>query len=413
MSQFDNKKERAVNPNRRRSLYLANTIFLCCLTLVSLLFALIVYFRLRTRGTDGIRQLYTEGQIRSIEENAAANARNDLLLEIQSSLESGRSTTQMLREIFDDSIVVVSGGRYYFYPLEEDVEKNPLLPGMVYWSEGMILYSGDTQNVRFSRGILLSDDNGKIDWNRLADSEVEEMTITAGILTEDRFTPDQQFERNCRKAVEKGKRISLCLEVTGPAGKEPVSEAVEAIQNMTDLFGIRELPEEEEKGEGSDESGKASGDASQNASETGADNGATTEMAVPEDAADIQIPAAEDAIDPTVVLRIHTAEEFSDDGSDRKAWTSALKYLCNRLKSADLRPVIGAGLYTCAAQIDLSQLAQYDRWLIDHEETASFPYSFSFWEYSVEGDMEGVPGKSVLYVRVSTPDRVEITQGSP
>ena len=116
MSQLNKNQESADNPNRRHSLYLVNIIFMCCLTIVSLVFALVVFFRLRTHGTDGVRQLYTKGQIESIRENAASNARNDLLLEIQSSLESGRSTTQMLREIFDDSIVVVNGGRYYFYP---------------------------------------------------------------------------------------------------------------------------------------------------------------------------------------------------------------------------------------------------------------------------------------------------------
>ena len=68
MSQINRNQESAENPNRRHSFYLINIIFLCCLTIASLLFALVVVFRLRTHGTDGIRQLYTKGQIETIEE---------------------------------------------------------------------------------------------------------------------------------------------------------------------------------------------------------------------------------------------------------------------------------------------------------------------------------------------------------
>lgn len=211
MSQLNKNQESADNPNRRHSLYLVNIIFMCCLTIVSLVFALVVFFRLRTHGTDGVRQLYTKGQIESIRENAASNARNDLLLEIQSSLESGRSTTQMLREIFDDSIVVVNGGRYYFYPLADAVEKNPLPAGALCQSEGNVLYTGESPSARISHGILLSDNNGKVDWDRLGDSGIEEAAIRVGILDDDRFIRDQQFERNCEKAAAREINIKLCL----------------------------------------------------------------------------------------------------------------------------------------------------------------------------------------------------------
>ena len=93
-------------------------------------------------------------------------------------------------------------------------------------------------------------------------------------------------------------------------------------------------------------------------------------------------------------------ENLSDDGSDKTAWTDSLKLLGGEAQAEGLHPVIGTDLHTCAAQIDLSGLSEYERWVIDHEETLSFPYSFDFWEYSAEGNMEGVPGKSILYVRV-------------
>ncbi len=395
MSQMNKNQESAENPNRKRSLYLANIIFLSGLTIVSLLFALIVFFRLRTYGTDGIRRLYTKRQIELLEENAAENARNDLLLEIQSSLASGRSTTQMLREIFDDSIVVVSGGKYYFYPLADEVEKNPFTPGTLSQDEGMVVFSGDLPSVQISRGILLSDNNGRIDWERLAGSGIEEAAVTAGILQGNRFVRDQQFERNCEKAVAKGKRISFCLEVEEPAGKEAVVEAFNAVREMTDLYGVLELP--------AGEAGKGSGRSAITAPADETGSGSTED-------ASAQTLKQEGAIDPALILRIRTQEELSDDGEDKAEWTKSIKALCRMAQEYGLSPVIGAGLYSSAAQIDLESLSDYDRWLIDHEESPSSPYSFSFWEYSAEGNMEGVPGKSILYARVIIPDPEDDSQ---
>ena len=392
MSQINRNQESAENPNRRHSFYLINIIFLCCLTIASLLFALVVVFRLRTHGTDGIRQLYTKGQIETIEENAASNARNDLLLEIQSSLESGRSTTQMLRDIFNESIVVVSGGKYYFYPLAEEVEKNPLRSGTLSQNDGMVVDSGDNPSALISRGILLSDNNGRIDWDRLADSGIEETTVTAGVLTENRFIRDQQFERNCEKAAAKGKRISLCLEVADPPEKEASSEAFIAVGEIMHKYGIRELSDAEEQMQAVRDQASAEAGA-------GSTQVSSSEAAGPGG-----------AVDPVLILRIRTQEELSDDGADKDAWTKSIKELCKTTQENGLNPVIGAGLYTSAAQIDLASLSEYDRWLIDHEETSSSPYSFMFWEYNAEGDMEGVPGKSILYARVTVLNKDEDPQ---
>lgn len=393
MSQINKNQESSDNPNRKYSLYLANIIFLSCLTIISLVFALVVFFRLRTDGTDGIRQFYTKKQIESIEENAASNARNDLLLQIQSSLESGRGTTQMLREIFDDSIVVVNGGRYYFYPLADGVEANPIAAGTLSQRDGVAVYTGESPAVTTSQGILLSDNNGRIDWDRLAGSGIDETAIRVGTLEEDRFIPDQQFSRNCEKAAAKEMRISLCLDIAEPASEEVMQEAFAAIREAADQYGMQEAVLEDEESESLSVRAAA---ALKNAVDTSDDES--------------EEAAVQGAIDSTVILRVRTAEDLSVDGTERTVWTEALTKLCKMTEEEGGYPVIGMGLYTSAAQIDLASLSKYDRWLIGHEETASFPYSFLFWEYSAEGNMEGVPGKSILYMRVNVSDSEDDSQ---
>ena len=357
----DPKKEKTGNPNRRRSLYIGNIIFLSLLTIASLLFALVVFFRVRAQGTDGFRKFYSDRQIENIKEAAAEKERNALRLQIQSSLESGRSTTQMLRELFDESIVVMSGGRYYFYPTLSGVEKNPLAPGTLSRVGETVTYAADSPEVTISHGILLRDANGKVDWNRLADSRIEEVVIRLGKVTERGFVEDQQCERNCRKAVEKEMRAFLCVDMDEAASEEAIEQAGYAADVLFAQYGKRTENED----------------------------------------------AADGAIDPVVLIRLNPVQELADDEEEKKSLTEAVRYLCKDLKERDLTPVLGGTLFTFAARIDLSGFADCDRWLIDHEETASFPYSFSFWEYSAEGRTEGVPGGALLYARVTVREEKE------
>ena len=57
------KKDEKMNSNKVRIIMLWNIIFLSCLTIAALLFAMFVFFRLRVRGTDGIRKFYSDEEI--------------------------------------------------------------------------------------------------------------------------------------------------------------------------------------------------------------------------------------------------------------------------------------------------------------------------------------------------------------
>lgn len=394
MDRNSKKKEAAKNPNRARTFYYVNILFLCTITLISLFFALVVYFRLRTRGTDGVRKMYTDKQILGIREAAAEKERRDLLLRIQTSLESGRSTTRMLREIFDDSIVVVKDGRYFFYPMVPGVEKNPLAAASLVRDGDLIRYEGEAPAVAITRGVLLSDENGKVDWDRLAGSGITEVTVSAGTVTEAGFIPDSQLARNCKNAADRELRLRLSVDLREPAGEDVLADAAEAVRQVYGEYGISggENPGERvASGENEDRTGAADPSVILRIlSAEGHPEAAASDKETPgSDGKDIKEEAA--------------GTEAGEESRQKRAWTASLQGLCSRIEESGGIPVIGGGLYTFAARIDLEGLAQYDRWLTDHEETASFPYRFSFWEYSAEGNTEGVPAASVLYVHLDAP----------
>ncbi|MBQ2641536.1 MAG: hypothetical protein IJG15_06040 [Lachnospiraceae bacterium] len=344
------KKEAGEGSNQRHTLYFVNIIFMSCLTILSLLVALIAIISLRAKGTRGFGKVYTEQQIENIRRDAAEDGEDELRLRIQSSLESGKSSTQVLRELFDDSIVVVFRGRYFFYQVSDKIEKTALGPGLLVYEDGEVSYRGESPSVEIRRGVLLTDRNGKVDWDRLADSGVAEVTLAAGTITESGFTADQQFERNRSNAVEKDLPYAICLEVSGPCGEEVMQEAMDTIRDQ--------VREQEEK--------------------------------------------------PDLVLRLRPREDFQADEKEKEVWTRMVRRFCEMLEDEEMTPVIGADPYTFAAKVDLEEVRQYERWLIDHDEAVTFPYSFGIWEYSSEAGMEGVPGNSIMYSRLDMKGRLDI-----
>ena len=387
-----------------------NIIFLSCLTIAALLFAMFVFFRLRVRGTDGIRKFYSDAQLRSIREEAAERERQIILAKMRDSLESGQGTTLMLRQVFSDQMVVVSEGKYYFYPVKEDVEKNIIPSGMLICEDGKTVeYKGSYPSMTLSHGALISDDNGRIDWDRLSQSDVSELTIRAGKLRSGGFDPDRQFERNYEEAGKRNIPVMLCLEVDKPCSESVLSRAVDEMMSL--ISRVESSGEESAEKEAADteDTEKEAADTEDTEKEAADTEDTDTEKSGQENSsepmgeAEKEIEAASGAVEEdavTVVIRIRNVENISDNEKDYKKWTDTVSGLCKILEKKGLKPMVGGSIHTFAAQLDITGAAEYDRWLIDHEMAVSFPYSISCWEYSRDGRLNGVPGDALLYARI-------------
>ena len=179
MTVNNGKKER-INPNRERTVYLFNIIVLCLITLASLAAGVFMLFRMRSltyelnrvsNELDAVegenKTVYTaeelEKKVKEAENTAAGKARHELLMQIESSLESGSSTLSMLRELFSEDLVVMSGGKDYFYPVLNSLEKNSLSSSDFRLDDtGFLSYQGSDAHVSVIRGIDVSQANGQI-----------------------------------------------------------------------------------------------------------------------------------------------------------------------------------------------------------------------------------------------------------
>ena len=121
-----NSESEKPNSNHKRTFYFLNILFLCAITAASLAMAVICFVRLeRLRNEKTVEgTIYTDSQIEKIRYTSGTTVKNNLLLQIQSSLESGNSTISMLRDLFPDDLVVMWEGRYYFYPVNKNLEQN-------------------------------------------------------------------------------------------------------------------------------------------------------------------------------------------------------------------------------------------------------------------------------------------------
>lgn len=148
MSSSDNKGKD--NPNKIRTGYLVNILFLCAIILGILALCVILIFKLRSANKnltalneriDAVEgekdKLYTEeelsSEVEAARKSSASKERTGMLQQIQTSLESGESTTTMLRRLFPDDLVVKNGENTISIRLRRMSQPAHLLLMILHW----------------------------------------------------------------------------------------------------------------------------------------------------------------------------------------------------------------------------------------------------------------------------------------
>ncbi len=352
------------NPNRIRTRYLVNLIIMGAVTLAAA--GLAAFFMLRTGeltaansslskeleqlrvSTQGsVSEKDLQKQLSEARESAAAMQKRQVLMQIQSSLESGSSTTAILRSLFADSLVVQSGGRYYFYPIESAAEKNSFLDGDFAFDEGgALVYTGSNPSVHLERGVDISENNGEIDWTLLKDEEVGFAMICAGTAQDDgTILQDTRFEENMQGAAAAGLNTGAYFRI-GAASQEEALQEAEFVISALEPYRNQ-----------------------------------------------IRCPVA------VVIPSSERGERLL--ALSRSEWTDIVKAFCRRIEEEGYRPVIYGSLSTFTMQVDITELEHFDKWLANYDSRLYFPYKFSMWQYSVNGQVGGIEGETGMDVIIT------------
>lgn len=356
---------------RRRSenSILAGSILLCIVTLTAVTVCLVMVFQYRAvqqKNTAVMSELeeirlreaaaYSQAEVDALIESAVAEAEEktgeevekQFLDRIKEFMSSGQGTTAMLRAFYPNEVVVADTGQYYFFPIQEDLAKNTYNPdSFIADGDGVIHYYEDGDRAS-RKGIDVSRYQDRIDWEKVAEDEVDYAFIRLGIrgYTEGEILEDETFQRNISGALKNDIDVGVYFFTQAMSEEEAEEEAEFVIESI-----------------------------------------APYKVTYP------------------VVIDVEAVTSTKARGNDLSS-EERTKYciaFCEKIKEAGYTPMIYGNLKTFMLLLDIEELEAYDKWFAYYDDMYYFPYDFKIWQYTNKGKVSGIKGDVDLNISFEVP----------
>lgn len=259
-----------------------------------------------------------------------------ILGEIKDALSQGSTTIETIRPLYPDDLVVVSGGRFHFLPINRSLKLNDYdVANLNKLETGEFQYLTDGQ-VTSHKGIDVSSYQEKIDWNLVAQDGVEFAIIRVGLRgwgSEGTLKEDTQFRANIEGAIAAGVKVGVYF----------FSQA-------------------------------------------------TTEAEVDEEVQFVLDRIAPYKIDCPVVMDV---EKVSDSRARMNKLTPeertalALRF-CQAIENAGYQPMLYHNTEMGALMLDIAAFEEYDKWYASYSDKMFYPYAYKIWQYSDKGRVKGI-----------------------
>lgn len=259
-----------------------------------------------------------------------------ILGEIKDDLSQGSLKMETIRSLYPDELVVASGGRYHFIPINHSLQMNDYdVTNLNKLETGEFQYLTDGQ-VTSHKGIDVSFYQGDIDWNLVAQDGVEFAIIRVGIRgwgSEGTLREDAQFKANIEGAIAAGVKVGVYF----------FTQAI-------------------------------------------------TEAEVDEEVQFVLDRIAPYKLDCPVVLDV---EKVSDSRARMNKLTSeertalALRF-CEAIENAGYQPMLYHNTEMGALMIDIAAFEKYDKWYASYSDKMFYPYAYKIWQYSDKGRVNGI-----------------------
>lgn len=360
---------------RRRSenSILAGSILLCIITLTAVTVCLVMVFQYRAvqqKNTAVMSELeairlreeaaYNQAEVDALIESAVEETKEETSEEVSKAfldrmkelMTSGGGTTEMLRTFFPDEIVLADAGQYYFFPILEDLAKNTYNPeSFMADGDGVVHYYEEGERIS-RKGIDVSRYQEKIDWEKVAEDEVDYAFVRLGIrgYTEGEILEDETFQKNIEGALKNDIDVGVYFFTQAMSVEEAEEEAEFVIESI-----------------------------------------APYKVAYPV------------VID---VEAVTSANARSNDLSKEERTKYCIAF-CEKVKEAGYTPMIYGNLKTFMLLLNIEQLEEYDKWFAYYDETYYFPYDFKIWQYTNKGKVSGIKGDVDLNVSFDAKEHEE------
>ena len=337
-------------------------IFLSLVALMALSFSVILLIRNATlqRQEDAVRSeleaislddYYTEAEAKEMADAASKEAeektRNSIRQMIQEKLENGEGTTSAIRSLFPDQIVVANSGRYYFFPITDQIEHHGFAEGdFDYDDDGFLKYVGDDSTVDSKIGVDVSRFQGEIDWEKVAAAGVDFAMVRVGFrgTTEGKLLEDDYFKDNIEGAAANGLDVGVYF--YSQAVDE--DEAQEEVQMVLDLIEPYKI---------------------------------TYPVVI-----DVEYAESDKA---------RTANLTTDE------YETVVKVFCDTVKKAGYTPMVYGNVTSYTLLMDAVDVDDYDIWVAYYGLPIYYPYHFNIWQYSKSGRVDGIDGDVDLNICIT------------
>ena len=259
---------------------------------------------------------------------------------------SEKSVQQPATEILESEIIYETTGEKIFL---QDAEFGEIwipvladVPPCEYHSEQFVkrnhlTYYVENQKIVSSFGIDVSSHQKEIDWKTVKKAGVDFAMIRVGYrgYSGGKLMLDDYFQQNIQGAIDAGIDVGLYFYSQAITPEEAVEEA-ELL-----LSAIGDFP--------------------------------------------ITYPIAYD-------WELVTTDVARTDYVPVKTLTECSIAFCERIKQAGYLPMIYQNKRTSLLKLDLPELTEYDFWLAEYNEPATYYYNYQMWQYASDGSVPGVQG---------------------
>jgi len=268
----------------------------------------------------------------------AADARQAEVLDgIRKSLESGISTVEVLRNYYPENLVLASGGKFHFVPINENLKKNSYEEsGLNILENGEIQYMQDGQVVSY-KGIDVSKHQGKIDWEKVAGDGVDFAFIRVALRGYEtgKLVVDEHFEQNIEGAGKAGIKVGVYIYSQAINEEEVLEEAQFVLEQIAPY--------------------------------------------------QLDCPVVFD-------VELVSGAKGRMNALSVEERTALTALFCETIANAGYKPMIYHNMEMGALKINLEELEQYDKWFAYYNSDFYYPYAYQVWQYSDSGTVNGIKG---------------------
>lgn len=291
--------------------------------------------------------LYTKEElelyIEQIKEEARLEGAQKVLDELEAGINGNAGMSGVLRELYDDKLVLASGGRYHFVPINPNLKQHSYVTDdLRIFSDGSLEYVKDGEVISY-KGIDVSKHQGEIDWEKVAQDGVKFAFIRVGNrgYGTGAIVEDAWFEANIKGAISNGIQVGVYFFSQAITEEEAREEAAFVLEKIAPYK--------------------------------------------------VQCPVVID------VERVDDSEARMNQISVEERTANTLVFL-ETIEAAGYEVMLYHNMEMGILMLDLEQLEEYSKWFAYYNKEIYYPYQFDVWQYSDKGKVDGISGNVDLNI---------------